>query len=90
MQQQNARITNVAQAYEVIKEMNLLAQELTLMLHTYTGKNRCARAIARHLRLCSPRTGLHVRSSTPRRVRVCAQPHLTHSRAFFLDIGMQH
>jgi len=23
------------------------------MLHTYTGKNRCARAIARHLRPCS-------------------------------------
>jgi len=34
---------------------------LTLMLHTYTGKNRCARAIERHLRLYSPRTGLHVR-----------------------------
>jgi hypothetical protein len=32
----------------------------TLTLHTYTGKNRCARAIAGHLRLCSPQTGLHV------------------------------
>jgi hypothetical protein len=32
MLQQNARITNVAQAYEVIKEMNLLAQEVTFLL----------------------------------------------------------
>ena len=63
---------------------------LTLMLHTYIGKNLCARAIARHLRLCSPRTGLDVRSSTPRPVRTCAQPHLPHSCAFLLDIGMQH
>jgi hypothetical protein len=29
MLQQTARITNVAQAYEVIKEMNPLAQEFT-------------------------------------------------------------
>jgi hypothetical protein len=40
---------------------NGFAGEFTLTLHTYTGKNRCARAIARHLRLCSPQTGLHVR-----------------------------
>jgi len=64
--------------------------EFTLMLHTYTGKNRCAREIARHLRLCSPRTGLNVQSSTPRPVRGCAQPHLTHSFAFFLGIDMKH
>jgi len=30
-------------------------------LNTYTSKKRCARAIARHLRLCSPQTGLHIR-----------------------------
>jgi len=46
------------------------------MLHAYTGKNRLARTIARHLRPCSPRTRLHVLSSTPRPVRICAQPHL--------------
>ena len=38
MLQQAARITNVAQACEVIKEMNPLAQEFTLTLYTYTGK----------------------------------------------------
>jgi hypothetical protein len=31
----------------------LRALDLTLMLQTYTGKNRCARVIARHLRPCS-------------------------------------
>jgi len=62
----------------------------TLMLQTQTGKTRCARAIARYLRLCSPRTGLHVQSSTPHPVRACAQPHLTHSCAFFLGMGLQH
>ena len=31
MLQQTARITNVAQAYEVIKEMNPLAHEFTLL-----------------------------------------------------------
>ena len=62
------------------------------MLHTYTGKNRCARAIAHHLMLCSPRTVLHVRSSTRRPVRACAQSVYggTNSCAFFLDIGVQH
>ncbi len=71
---------------------SLQSRWLTLMLHTYTGKNRWARAIARHLRLCSPRTGLHVRSSTPRPVQACAQSAYggTHSCAFFLDIDMQH
>jgi len=53
------------------------------MLQTYTGKNRCARVIARHLRPCSPRTGYHVRSSTLHPLRACARPHLAHSDAFF-------
>ena len=54
------------------------------MLHTYTGKNRCARAIAGHLRLG---TGLHVGLGP---IRACAQPHLADSWAFFPDADMQH
>ena len=67
--------------------------DLTLTLHTYTGKSRCARAIAHHLRLPSAvSSGRTVLASdrTPRRVgpaRAGLQPHLTHSCAFFLDAG---
>jgi hypothetical protein len=60
------------------------------MLQTQTGQNRYARTITHHLRLCSPRTGYHVRSSTLHPVRACAQPHLAHSGAFFLGVGLQH
>ena len=62
---------------------------LTLKLHTQIGKNRCARVIVRHLRACSPRTGSHVRSSTVHPVPGCARPHLTHSDALCLGVGMQ-
>jgi hypothetical protein len=47
---------------------------LTLMLHTYTGKNRCARAIVPPLagRPCSEQDFTYGQS-TPRPVRACAQ-----------------
>ena len=71
-------------------EAGVRRRALTLMLQTQTGKNRCARARAHHLRLCSPRTGFHVRSSTLLPVQACAQPHLARSDAFFLGVVLQH
>ena len=39
------------------------------MLRTYTGKNRCARAIARHLRLCSEHDFTYLSLDLPEPVR---------------------
>ena len=86
----------IANAMNVLFDFTRVSQsrgssyKLTLMLYTQTGKNCCARVIARHLLACSPRTESHVQSSTVHPVPACARPHLAHSDAFFLGVGIQH